>query len=312
MWRIISRRFLMMLVILFLLSVITFMLMHTSSSDPVKLYMIRSGIVPTPELIAEVRAHYGLDEPLWVQYFAWMRDILAGDLGYSLLFSMPVSSLLADAIPNSVLLTVCAMILSIVISVPLAIAAFRFHGRPLDLIVRFGSFIGITIPTFWLALILIYVFSVQLSLLPIHTTGLQGLILPSAALAVYYVGLYVRRLRGALLEEHMKDYITGARALGLSDRVILWRYLMPNALPNVLTMLGISLGNLLGGTVVIESIFGWRGMGFLMVEAIKNNDFTLMQAYVLWGAGIFILVNMAADMLCLWLNPQVREQEVRG
>lgn len=241
-----------------------------------------------------------------------MKNLLSGDLGYSLLFSMPVSTLLADAIPNTIRLSVCAMILSIVISVPLAIAAFRFHGRPLDLVIRFGSFFGITIPTFWLALILIYVVSVKLSLLPMNTSGMEGLILPSAALAVYYVGLYVRRLRGALLEEHMKDYITGARALGLSDRVILWRYLMPNALPNVLTMLGISLGNLLGGTVVIESIFGWRGMGFLMVEAIKNNDFTLMQAYVLWGSGVFIVVNLVMDILCLWLNPQVRAQEVRG
>ena len=110
--------------------------------------------------------------------------------------------------------------------------------------------------------------------------------------------------------EPKKDYVTGARALGLSDSRILWRYIMPNALPNIITMFGLSFGSLLGGTVVIEAIFGWRGMGFLMVEAIKNNDFTLMQAYVLWGAGIFILVNLAADILCLWLNPKVREQEV--
>ena len=310
MWRIIARRFLTMLVILFLLSVITFLLMHTSSSDPVKLYMMRSGLIPTPELIAEVRAHYGLDDPLWVQYLAWLRDLLSGDLGYSLLFGVPVSTLLADAVPNTIRLAACAMALSVVISVPLAVTAFRFHGCPLDLIIHCGSFVGITIPTFWLALILIYVFSVKLSLLPMNTSGAEGLILPSVALAATYVGLYVRRLRGALLEEHMKDYITGARALGLSDRVILWRYLMPNALPNVLTMLGLSLGTLFGGTVVIESIFGWRGMGFLMVEAIKNNDFTLMQAYVLWGAGIFILVNLAADIFCLWLNPQVRAEEV--
>ena len=200
--------------------------------------------------------------------------------------------------------------LSILISVPLAVLAFRFYARPLDLIIRFGSFFGITIPTIWLSLIFIYIFSVKLSLIPIHTTGLTGLILPSLVLSFYYMGLYVRRLRGALLEEHQKDYVTGARALGLSDSRILWRYIMPNALPNIITMFGLSFGSLLGGTVVIEAIFGWRGMGFLMVEAIKNNDFTLMQAYVLWGAGIFILVNLAADILCLWLNPKVREQEV--
>ena len=290
--RILLRRLLMMLVILFLLSVITFLLMHTSDSDPVKLYMIRSGIIPTPELIAEVRVRYGLDEPIWVQYFVWLRDLLSGDLGYSLLFSMPVATLLADAIPNTILLAVSAMGLSIAISLPLAVLAFRFYARPLDLVIRFGSFFGITIPTIWLSLIFIYIF------------------LPSLVLSVYYMGLYVRRLRGALLEEHRKNYVTGARALGLSDSRILWRYIMPNALPNIITMFGLSFGSLLGGTVIIEAIFGWRGMGFLMVEAIKNNDFTLMQAYVLWGAGIFILVNLAADILCLWLNPEVREQEV--
>ena len=257
-----------------------------------------------------MRARYGLDEPIWVQYFVWLRDLLSGDLGYSLLFSMPVATLLKDAIPNTILLAVSAMGLSILISVPLAVLAFRFYARPLDLIIRFGSFFGITIPTIWLSLIFIYIFSVKLSLIPIHTTGLTGLILPSLVLSFYYMGLYVRRLRGALLEEHQKDYVTGARALGLSDSRILWRYIMPNALPNIITMFGLSFGSLLGGTVVIEAIFGWRGMGFLMVEAIKNNDFTLMQAYVLWGAGIFILVNLAADILCLWLNPKVREQEV--
>ena len=265
--QILLRRLLMMLVILFLLSVITFILMHTSDSDPVKLYMIRSGIIPTPELIAEVRARYGLDEPIWVQYFVWLRDLLSGDLGYSLLFSMPVATLLKDAIPNTILLAVSAMGLSILISVPLAVLAFRFYARPLDLVIRFGSFFGITIPTIWLSLIFIYIFSVKLSLIPIHTTGLTGLILPSLVLSFYYMGLYVRRLRGALLEEHQKDYVTGARALGLSDSRILWRYIMPNALPNIITMFGLSFGSLLGGTVVIEAIFGWRGMGFLMVEA---------------------------------------------
>ena len=228
--RILLRRLLMMLVILFLLSVITFLLMHTSDSDPVKLYMIRSGIIPTPELIAEVRTRYGLDEPIWVQYFVWLRDLFSGDLGYSLLFSMPVATLLKDAIPNTILLAVSAMGLSILISVPLAVLAFRFYARPLDLVIRFGSFFGITIPTIWLSLIFIYIFSVKLSLIPIHTTGLTGLILPSLVLSFYYMGLYVRRLRGALLEEHQKDYVTGARALGLSDSRILWRYIMPNAL----------------------------------------------------------------------------------
>lgn len=194
--RILLRRLLMMLVILFLLSVITFLLMHTSDSDPVKLYMIRSGIIPTPELIAEVRARYGLDEPIWVQYFVWLRDLLSGDLGYSLLFSMPVATLLKDAIPNTILLAVSAMGLSILISVPLAVLAFRFYARPLDLVIRFGSFFGITIPTIWLSLIFIYIFSVKLSLIPIHTTGLTGLILPSLVLSFYYMGLYVRRLRG--------------------------------------------------------------------------------------------------------------------
>ena len=310
MWRIIIKRLLLMLVILFILSVITFWLMHASPSDPVRLQLLYQGIPATPELIAEIRQKYGLDDPIWVQYLAWAKNLLQGDFGYSLLYDLPVSAMIVDAIPNSIILAVSAMSLSILISLPLAIIAFRYHDRPIDFILRIGSFVGITIPTFWLSLILIYIFCVRLSLLPIHPNGIEGLILPSLALAVYFVGLYVRRLRGALLEEHNKDYITGARALGLPYRVILWRYLMPNALPSVITMLALSFGGLLGGTVVIESIFGWRGMGYLMVEGIKNNDYMLMQAYVLWGAGIFIVTNIIADVICLTLNPLSLDREV--
>lgn len=139
--------------------------------------------------------------------------------------------------------------------------------------------------------------------------GWQGLILPSAALAVWMSGLYIRRLRVSILEEYQKDYIIGARTLGLSELTILFKYLLPNALPGVVSMLGLTIGGLLGGSVVIETIFGWRGMGALMVEAMLNQDYHLMQGYVLWGAGVYILANLVADIICLYLDPRQRKRE---
>jgi len=149
------------------------------------------------------------------------------------------------------------------------------------------------------------VLSVKLRLIPVVATDdLRGMILPSAALALWLAGLYIRRVRSALLEEAGKNYVLGARTLGLSERTVLWKYIMPNALMTLLPMLGITMGNIMGGSAVIETIFGWRGMGQLMTTAILARDYQLMQAYVLWGAGVFVTANFIADVLSLWLDPR--------
>lgn len=307
--RILLRRLIGMVVVLFLLTVVTFCLMHVSPSDPVQMIMLREGMPPDPAYVAVVREKYGLDKPLAVQYFLWLKGIFHRDFGFSLLYNEPVSILMKDAIPKTVTLVFCSLLLGAAVSIPLSILAYRYHNGPLDYGIRFLTFVTLAIPTFLMSFILIYIFSVRLHLLPVNARGSSGLILPSIALGTWLVGLYARRLRNSFLEEYRKNYITGARVLGLRDSTIFWKYLVPNSLPAIISMAGLTVGSMLGGSAVVETIFGWRGMGELMVEAILNQDYQLMQGYILWGAGIFIVVNFLADLLCMYLNPELLEKE---
>mgnify|MGYP000852220449 FL=1 len=304
----IMRRLLSLVLNLFIASILSFGILHLSPIDPVTLHMEQMGLSPSPELVAELRHKYALDEPIPVQYEIWLRGVWQGDLGYSIVFHTPVAELLAQAIPLTVQLAASAFFVSVLITLPLGLLAFFFRNRWVDRFIRFLSFGAIAIPTFWLSLLLIFLFAVKLGCLPVAATGAQGLILPTAALSIWMSGLYIRRLRTALLEEYQKEYIVGARALGLGRWKILFYYLIPNALPGLISMMGLTVGGLLGGSVVIESIFGWRGMGALMVEAITQHDYHLMQGYVLWGAGMFILANLAADILCYLLDPRQHEK----
>lgn len=257
----IGRRLLSIFFVVAVATILSFFILHMSPVDPVSLQLQRLGMPPNSELVAELRQKFGLDEPILVQYIIWLKGVCMGDFGYSILFGVPVYDLLKEAIPKTVILAVSSLVLSVVITVPMALLAFFYRHRLPDLVIRFMTFAGISIPTFWLSLLLIYWFAVRLGWLPVIARGWQGLILPSAALAVWMSGLYIRRLRVSILEEYQKDYIIGARTLGLSELTILFKYLLPNALPGVVSMLGLTIGGLLGGSVVIETIFGWRGMG---------------------------------------------------
>lgn len=306
---IILRRLCSMLVVLLAMTGGTFLLMQISPVDPVALHFVMMGVPADPQLVAEFRAELGLDQPLIVQYVRWLRGILSGDLGYSIAYGVPVADLVCDALPRTLELAGLSVLFAMLIAIPLGLLAFYRHTTWVDHAVRFLSFLGISLPTFWVGLLLILLFSVHLRLIPVTATdSLRGMILPATALAIWISGLYIRRLRNALLEERGKNYVVGAQALGLPRHVILWHYIMPNALTGLIPMIGITLGNILGGSAVIETIFGWRGMGQLMTTAILAQDYQLMQAYVLWGAGIFVVMNFVSDILCLRLDPR-RMQE---
>ena len=306
---IILRRFVSMLVVLFAMTGGTFVLMQLSPVDPVALHFVMMGVSADPQLVAEFRAELGLDQPLIVQYAHWLCGILSGDLGYSIAYGVPVADLVREALPRTLALAGLSVLFAAVAAIPLGLLAFYRHGTWIDHAARILSFLGISLPTFWVGLLLILLFSVHLRLVPVTATdGLRGMILPAAALAIWIAGLYIRRLRNALLEEHGKNYVVGAHALGLPAHVVLWRYIMPNALTGLVPMLGLTLGNILGGSAVIETIFGWRGMGQLMTTAILAQDYQLMQAYILWGTGIFVVMNFIADLICLRLDPR-RMQE---
>ena len=307
--RAILRRLLHMAVVLLAMTGGTFLLMRLSPVDPVALHFVAMGTPADPVLAAQIRAELGLDDPLIVQYVRWLGGLFTGDMGYSIAFGSPVAVLIKEALPRTLELAALASFMALAVTLPLGILAYRRHGSRVDEAIRIVSFLGISLPTFWVGLLLILIFSVKLRLIPVVSTDdLRGMILPAAALAIWIAGLYIRRLRNALLEEHGKNYVVGAHALGLPAHVVLWRYIMPNALTGLVPMLGLTLGNILGGSAVIETIFGWRGMGQLMTTAILAQDYQLMQAYILWGTGIFVVMNFIADLICLRLDPR-RMQE---
>lgn len=303
----ILRRLLHMAAVLLAMTGGTFLLMRLSPVDPVALHFVAMGTPADPVLAAQIRAELGLDDPLIVQYVRWLGGLFTGDMGYSIAFGSPVAVLIKEALPRTLELAALASFMALAVTLPLGILAYRRHGSRVDEAIRIVSFLGISLPTFWVGLLLILIFSVKLRLIPVVSTDdLRGMILPSAALALWLAGLYIRRIRSALLEEAGKNYVLGARTLGLSERTVLWKYIMPNALMTLLPMLGITMGNIMGGSAVIETIFGWRGMGQLMTTAIPilARDYQLMQAYVLWGAGVFVAANFVADVLSLWLDPR--------
>ena len=301
----ILRRLLHMAAVLLAMTGGTFLLMRLSPVDPVALHFVAMGTPADPVLAAQIRAELGLDDPLIVQYVRWLGGLFTGDMGYSIAFGSPVAVLIKEALPRTLELAALASFMALAVTLPLGILAYRRHGSRVDEAIRIVSFLGISLPTLWVGLLLILIFSVKLRLIPVVSTDdLRGMILPSAALALWLAGLYIRRIRSALLEEAGKNYVLGARTLGLSERTVLWKYIMPNALMTLLPMLGITMGNIMGGSAVIETIFGWRGMGQLMTTAILARDYQLMQAYVLWGAGVFVAANFVADVLSLWLDPR--------
>lgn len=301
----ILRRLLLMIVFLLILSLFSFFIISFSPLDPVAMQLVRQGIPPDAAYVAVKRAELGLDQPILIQYFHWLSNMLQGNLGTSMFYGVSVESLLIKAILNTLLLTVTTLLFSLVITVPLSILAFKYQNSVMDYTIRFFSFICQAMPTFWLALLLIYFVSVQWGLLPIKPRpGLQGLILPTITLGIWMAGMYIRRLRVALLEEGQREYVIGAKVRGISDSKILWQYIFPQALPPILTMLGLTLGQLLGGAAVAETIFGWHGMGELMIEAILNHDYIVMQAYILWGGFAFVLINIITDCISLYLKPR--------
>lgn len=289
---------------LFFISLVTFALMNASADDPIALKLQLLGADAGEELLKQLREEAGLHKSFWSRYLDWLGHIVRGSFGISIFYGLPVKTLMAEALPKTIILVFSSFILSVIIALPLSLWSVYRHNRFADYIIRILSMIGISLPSFWVGLILMYFFALKLQWLAVtENDGIKGLILPSLTLAIWVSGLYIRRLRAVFLEEMGKDYITGARALGVSERKVVRSYLFPNALLAILPMIGVTLGGLLGGATVIETIFGWRGIGYLMVQGIVSRDYPLMQGYILWAATIYITVNYLVDVLTKSLVP---------
>lgn len=300
------RRLLQLIPILIGITVLAFALMHTTADDVVDRMYETTGTV-SEEVKEAKRQELGLDKPLPVQYLNWLGGMLTGDMGESYVSGKSVFGTFAEKLPNTILLTVTSVLVTIGLSVPLGIAAAVRQNRITDYLIRFLSFIGNSLPGFFLSLLLIYVFSVKLEWLPVMgNQGMKSVILPTATLSVSMAAKYTRQIRATVLEELKKDYVTGARARGVGEQVILWRNVLKCAMLTISTLLALSIGSLLGGTAIVESIFMWDGVGKMAVDAILMKDYPIIQAYVVWMAVIYVAVNLATDLLYHYLDPRVR------
>ena len=281
--------------------------MQTSKTDSVDLMYQDAGNVASQEVKDQIRKELGLDKPILVQYFTWLGNVLKGDMGVSYVMKKPVFTEFMKRLPNTIILTISSILVTFVISVPLGILSAINQNKFTDYIIRFFSFVGNSLPGFFVSLILIYIFSLKLNLLPVMgNNGFKSLVLPTLTLSIAMSAKYTRQIRASVLEELNKEYVMGLRSRGVKEKRILYVNVLKVSLLTVVTLLGLSIGSLLGGTAIVESIFMWDGVGKLAVDAINMMDYPIIQAYIIWMAVIFVLINLITDILYNYLDPRIR------
>lgn len=292
--------------VFFGITVLSFTLIHLAPSDPVSVRLSLGGIAVDPVTAAQMRTEMGLDRPLPIQYGDWLMRFLHGDMGISYRSDRPVAAMLLQALPYTLAIAASAMLLTLLISLPLGIAIAAYRNSALDCIVRFLTFIGNAVPSFIVGILLMFLFSYQLGWIPVLAGNSPvGMVLPTAALALIMSVRYIRQIRAATLDELAKDYIIGLRARGITERRILFGNVLKNIMGIVITLTAISVGSLLGGVVIIETLFSRPGVGSLLMTAINSRDYPVIQAAVVWMVLAYFVVNLLADLSYRRFNPRV-------
>ena len=305
--RYILKRLLQLVVVLLGVTFLTFMITQATPSDAAEMKYVSMGMMPSTELLEKTREEMGLNDPVLIQYGRWLGNVLHGDLGESSKFGESVWTQMTRKLPMTLKLAGVSLIVVIVFSFPLGILSAVKKNKVADYMIRVLSFFGVSMPNFWLALLLMYIFAVRLGWFKVvSTNSVQGMILPVATLTIPMISSYARQIRAALLEELNANYVIGARARGIPERRIIWGHVLPNAILPIVTLLGLSVGHLLGGAAIIETIFSWQGIGNMVVEAIRVRDYPLIQGYVIWMAIIYVMVNLIVDIAYRLLDPQIR------
>ena len=284
-------------------SIVSFFLTFLTG-DPAEI-MLPPGA--TAAQIEKFRAEWGFDDPVIVQYWRFLKRAVHGDFGISLRHGQQSLPLIAARLPATLQLTVTAMLLAIALAVPLGVLAATHRGGPIDLLAMGVALVGQSVPNFWLAIMMILLFAVSWGLLP--TSGRGGVahvVMPAAAIAINLMALLTRLVRSTMIEMLSEDYVRTARAKGLRELFVTSRHALPNALIPLVTVIGLQFGYILGGAVVIETIFTWPGVGLFTIQAILNRDYPVVQASVFILATAVVLINLAVDLLYVWLDPRIR------
>ena len=288
----------------FIVSVLVFGLMHMLPGEPVEIMLSEFG--GTAEDIERLREQLGLNDPLYVQLGRFLWDALHGDLGRSVFNRRPVADQILVQVPSTLQLTAASVLISLIIGVPLGIIAAIKHRSWIDALCMLFALVNVSAPTFWLALVMILVFSLGLGWFPATgSQGLRSLILPAVSLGVASAGLIARLVRSSMLEVLSQNYMVTARSKGLREYIIILRHGFRNALIPTITILGVQIGNLLGGAVVVETVFARQGLGRMVIQAIMKKDYPLVQGTLLFIAVAYVVINLLIDWLYSFLDPRI-------
>lgn len=308
----IVRRLIQALPVLFLITAIVFVVVYLIPGDPA---MVALGQGATEANLAAMRDRMGLDEPLPVRYAVWLRHVLSGDLGDSVLSRQPVSTLVLRALPVTLYLSLFSMLIALVISIPAGTVAALKRNSWIDIVCTTWALLGVSIPGFWLALMLLFLFGVQLQWVPIRGyiplsegvgESVRSMVLPAFTLGVFLSGPLTRYLRSSMLTTISQEFVLVARAKGLAERRVIARHILRNSLIPFVTVVGVQVGYLLGGAVVVEEVFALPGIGRLAINSIGDRDFPVVQGVVLVVACGFVLINILVDLLYSVLDPRIR------
>ena len=306
--RSIVRRVLQFIPVLLGITFLAFLLIYLSPSDPVSVRMSAGGISVSPEIMESMRRSMGLDRPLLIQYGDWLWNILHGNMGKSYITDADVLGQILKALPYTLKMAGASLLLTLCISIPVGILTAAMQNSKFDYVVRVMAFVGNALPNFIIALCLMFIFSYRLGWIPVlATTKPIGLILPALTLALVMSSRYIRQIRAAMLDELGKGYVVGLRSRGLSETTILYKNVLKNIMVTVITLTGISLGSLLGGTVIVETVFTWPGLGSLIMEGISQRDYPVVQAVIVWMASAFMVVNLLTDISYTVFNPKIKD-----
>lgn len=306
------KRLIYLLPVMLGVSIVTFALINLAPGDPAEIILRSEGVEPTREPVDALREELGLNDPVYVQYLRWLWNLLHFDLGTSFRTGMPVAEEILSRFPATMELTFAALAFMVLLALPTGILAALYRHTFIDHLSRFGALIGASMPNFWQGLMLIYFFAVVWDIFPVMGRGGPGhLVLPAITLGFSMAAVYTRVLRAGMLDVLGQEYIKVARAKGLKEKWVIGRHALKNALLPAVTLLGMSTGHLLGGTVIVETIFAWPGVGKFAVDAIFNRDYPVIQGYALFMALVFVLANLLVDIVYVFLDPRIRLERGR-
>lgn len=306
----ILKRIFSIIPVFLLATLLTTGMIHLSPVDPAEAYLTAAHIQPTDEILAQKRQEFGLDQPFIIQYVTSIKKICQFDFGISYVSNKPVWDEVISRIPATIQLALGSLFIAVFVSIPLGFLAAIKKNSAIDHFSRVLSFIGASIPSFWLGYLLIFFFSVKLDLFPVEGIGtLQHLVLPSVTLAFPLIAIYTRLLRASVLENLEEPYVLYARTRGINEKSIMTKHVLRIAISPMITGLGMNLGKLLTGTIIVEAVFSWPGFGRYFIEAIFNRDIPVIQCYVLIGASLFIISNLLVDLIQMYIDPRISRKE---